>query len=515
MILRKPILEVTLVCLLILLLAQSLIGILSFSALNRLISDTTAKRAEVTAQRAVSSIENGLRLGKSLAQYFGLVETFKESIDPLKDILGASIVLNNGDVIKIQGKIEEEHLNIINIVNSNKTHNLPNIIVRRSSDSLMIIFQESIILAKSLHDTQKQNSGILVLSIEKDNLADRTIIVENLQFLLKVTALVSVALVVIFRYLVPIKILYKSKRNVFLIPLLALMLAQGIYSIRTISTFRTAWMNVIHHDVEILAKGLQKDLNRILNYGIKASNLRDVELVFSRLIKNFPIIEEIELIDQNGVILNRADAAGALSTDVSLITNNKIKTDKDHNFKKVLPLGKINNLKSEQGSLVLHLSPSVIGSEVRGCAMNAMTVSIVALITVGEMLLLLSLLVNRTFSNYEKKQKLILENSNEIGHVARPVMFGYFFSWALPLGFLPLYARSLPTGGIYMPSNLMLAMPISVEMACSFLTTLIAGKLTDKKGWQVPVLLGLIMTFLGMIASSVVNNLIWFSGARD
>ena len=46
---RRPVLEVTLACLAVLLLAQALIGALSLSALNRLVVDTTADRVEVVA----------------------------------------------------------------------------------------------------------------------------------------------------------------------------------------------------------------------------------------------------------------------------------------------------------------------------------------------------------------------------------------------------------------------------------------------------------------------------------
>lgn len=77
---RRPVLEVTLACLAVLLLAQALIGALSLSALNRLVVDTTADRVEVVARRVAGNIENGLRLGKPLEQYFGLRDTDRKSV---------------------------------------------------------------------------------------------------------------------------------------------------------------------------------------------------------------------------------------------------------------------------------------------------------------------------------------------------------------------------------------------------------------------------------------------------
>src|SRR3546814_17157908 len=67
---RRPLRDVLLACIVVLLLAQGLIGSLSLSALNRLAADNTAERIELLARRTSSQIQTGMTLGKPLAQYF-------------------------------------------------------------------------------------------------------------------------------------------------------------------------------------------------------------------------------------------------------------------------------------------------------------------------------------------------------------------------------------------------------------------------------------------------------------
>ncbi|MEN4923016.1 MFS transporter, partial [Achromobacter spanius] len=104
---RRPVLEVTLACLAVLLLAQALIGALSLSALNRLVVDTTADRVEVTARRAAGNIENGLRLGKPIEQFFGLRDSLRDSVAGSRDLRGAAVLLADGQTLALQGELPD------------------------------------------------------------------------------------------------------------------------------------------------------------------------------------------------------------------------------------------------------------------------------------------------------------------------------------------------------------------------------------------------------------------------
>ncbi|MPT27032.1 MAG: hypothetical protein E2602_08995, partial [Achromobacter sp.] len=122
---RRPVLEVTLACLAVLLLAQALIGALSLSALNRLVVDTTADRVEVVARRVAGNIENGLRLGKPLEQYFGLRDTLRDGLAGSRGVQGAAVLLADGQALATQGELPEDAAHLARTLDTAATRPAP------------------------------------------------------------------------------------------------------------------------------------------------------------------------------------------------------------------------------------------------------------------------------------------------------------------------------------------------------------------------------------------------------
>lgn len=508
---RRPVFEVTLACLVVLLLAQALIGALSLAALNRLMADTTADRVEVAARQMAGSVQNGLRLGKPLAQYFGLDELLRDGMGDSRDMLGAAVTLADGSSAAVRGKPVQEG-ELARELFQPVTAPLDSNVTRRASGALVRADNGSVTVAVPLSGQENHQVGALIVSASKNVGAARALIVDNIEVLLAVTVVVCLGLAAAFKYAVPLTVLAAGGRARFILPLCALMLAQGIYAVYTVGTFRDGWLRVTSDNVAVLAQGLKGDLNRILGYGLTLDKLHGVEAPFTRLAATFPAIREVDLVDLSGRILNRADAKGPLPV-AGLPAVPPVADE----LTMVLPLGREEDNPKSHGTLVLRLDGGVLAEGVRSRVLDAVTVVVVALVAAIEMLLLLSLLMNRAFSvrgALASGQRLSPDDASEIGRIARPVMFGFLFAWALPMSFLPLYARSLPTAGLDLPPNILMALPISVEMACGLLTALLAGRLTDRKGWQVPVLGGLAVSCAGMLACSAAINLPWFAAAR-
>ena len=237
----------------------------------------------------------------------------------------------------------------------------------------------------------------------------------------------------------------------------------------------------------------------MLSYGVETGRLRGVEAPFDRLIETFPTIASVELADADGQALARGgapDAGAGAPAQASELTI-------------TLPLGTASAPPQSRGSLIIQLSQAVIASSVLARALDAATVIAVAMVAAIEMLLLLSLLAGRG-----PTASAIMQDGRDVGRATRPVMFGFLFAWALPLGFLPLFARSLPADGLSLPPNIMIALPISAEMACGSVAALCAGRLSDLKSWRVPVLIGLALSGAGMLACLAAATLPQFILAR-
>ncbi len=507
---RRPVRDVLLACMLVLLLAQGLTGMLSLSALNRLASDTTADRIQLLAVQNASQIQGGLNLGKPLAQYFGLGPLLQTLQQQIPDLSGASVVLADGQVQAAVGQPLDAGVALQALYADSQGLALPDGMASAAAGVVRRHVDDGLQLAVPLTGSGDQPIGALVLQVAEVGLAQPGLLFNNALMLGASTLGAALLLIVLFRYVIPLHVLASGGRARTLAPVLVLLLAQGLYAAYTIHTFRSVWLDVTRDNSQILGQGLQKDLNRVLGYGIAPTKLRGVEQPMARLAAAFPVMQELRLTDPQGHVLARADAHGALSTQ--------------QNLPAFSPDGVLSFPLQADGQgpvlaeLWVLLDPAQIRAGVRARILDAGTVAAVAVVVATELLLLLGLLMNRAFAAHGPGASGRIvgpDDSSEVGLLVRPVMFGFLFAWALPLGFLPLYARSFMATNVSMDDGQMLmALPIAVEMGCGLLTALLAGRLTDRRGWQVPVLGGIMVSVVGNLACALVDTLPGLVAAR-
>lgn len=510
---RHPILVLTLACLVVLLLAQALIGALSLAALNRLMAQTTADRLEVTARSLGGDIQNGMRLGKPLAQYFGLQDLLDKSVTG-PDHPDVRVTLTDGTVLaQLEPDGEDAPSDphaLLAMIGSPQTGNVKAAIdplhapVRMASGAVMMAQGSSLTVAVPLTGSDGHVAGAVLVNVDRYGQAWMSLIIENLIVLAAITATVGLLLAAALKFWMSNAELARGSRARFVLPLVAILLAQSVYAAFTIYTFRTVWLQVAQENAATLAGGLQRDINRILGYGLQIGQLRGAEAPFARMQSTFPAMGEIALLDAQGRTLTRTRTAAMPPADPPAPPDFS------------LPLTEVGH-DAVSGYLAVKLNKSLIDEGVRSRVLDALTVSAVALVTAMEMLLLLSLLLDRNATLTQAQTSPLVQRPPDpalVGRLGRPVMFTFLFAWALPLGFLPVYARTLPADMLALPPNLLLALPISVEMFCGLLTALLAGRLTDRKGWQTPVLAGLLIAALGMMSCAWADTLPGFVAAR-
>lgn len=97
---------------------------------------------------------------------------------------------------------------------------------------------------------------------------------------------------------------------------------------------------------------------------------------------------------------------------------------------------------------------------------------------------------------------------------ARPLMFLFLFSWALPLSFVPIVATALPKYLGTVRPELAAALPISAEMFCALATAALSGWLSDRVGWHVPTLAGFALSAVAAIICATAPNFEMFVVGR-
>ncbi|HUH59404.1 MAG TPA: MFS transporter [Candidimonas sp.] len=499
---RKPVRSVLLACMLVLLVAQALVGSLSLSALSRLIDDNTAERVQLVAGQTSAQIQSGLQLGKPLAQYFGLSRLLQTLQERVPDMSRASVVLSDGQVLAQVGGAAMQAAPGVGGGSS-------------KGDGIRI--------AVPLGKADAAPQGSLIVVVKPHALTEQGLLADNIKVLALTTLGAALLLFIVFRFVLPVHAMAAASKARLVWPLAVLLLAQGVYAAYTIGSFRDAWIDVTRENAKVLGASMQSDLNRVLAYGIAVDRLEGVERPMARLAASFPVLRELRVVDAAGTLLYRAGAHGALDTRQS----GNVTASQDELVS--LPLtaaagGKV------AGQLQLLLDGRLIQAGVRARIMDAATVAVVALVAAIELLLLLTVLMDRAFAirrphpggsaaaldhgsthGFDNRG---LDDPSAIGQVVRPVMFGFLFAMAMPLSFLPIYARGLLAQGGGHGAEFLMALPIAAEMGCGLLTALLAGRLIDRQGWQAPVLAGLGVAMLGSLACAFTVTLAELTLAR-
>lgn len=503
--------------LVILVLAQALTGVLGLAAFSRLAATNTAERIDLVARDTAARIDTGLRLGKPMAQYSGLDRLLQQNLERLPDLVGATVVLPDGFVVgrlADAGTVDAALLQAVLAPEPGK--GVQEGVERLASGAALMRGAESLSLAVPLRGSGDRADGVLVLTVDNTlQVAREREFFHRSVLVLGLTTLgAAVLLLVVLGWVMPLQSLTRPGGRLRLaVPLMALILAQGVYAVDTVTAFRSAWLETTRANVTTLTESLQADISRVLRMGIDIDRLRGVEQMFSRVAATLPSVANVSLRDTQGAILYAADGRG--SVDAASVASTA--ADLPANLRVLVPLDRSgpDGARVSAGSLDVQLDPAVIAAGVRSRVMDAGTVALISAITAFEMFLLLTLLIARSRRGEQPVQAVgIAARAEDAARVARPVMFGFLFAWALPLSFMPLFARTLPTSLLSLPQDILLALPLSVEMLCGLAGALLAGKLTDRRGWHWPVLGGLMLAAGGSVLSAAAGGLETFAMAR-
>ena len=462
-------------CVAVLVVGQLLIAALSLAALLRLGTESAADRLSLIAGRSAGQIQAGLQLGKPLTQYFGLSLVFDRLQQDIPELQAAAVVLEDGTVLaSIGGNIEGGRL----------LRELAQGRLRASESEA-----DRLTLALPLAEPDGGRKGALLIQVQETGLPEGTSLKENLVFLAIVTLLAALVMALAVRRL-PVHSIAAAGWLRMAVPVVIMLAAQALYTVHTVNDFRNIWQAVIQENAQLIGEGLEKDLEKVLGYGIELERMRGVEQPMIRAMQAFPMLGGMRLLAADGRVVAQAGnvEAGPVILSFPLEARKAART---------------------VGLLELHSDEAAMRKAVRARALDAATIAVVAMVAAIELMLMLQVLMDRAFSTRG------MDDPSRLGMVARPVMFAFLFAMALPLGFLPLYARSLLVPGIEDGMSAMLvALPTAAEMAAGLATALLAGRLIDRRGWLVPSAWGLGLALAGNLACAFADTLWTLAAAR-
>ncbi|WP_062235426.1 MFS transporter [Aureimonas sp. N4] len=483
-------LRFALVALTVLVLAQLLSGVLTVSAIRK-----TAFEGTVTAVRIVGHdwsfrIQNSLRFGKPITQMFGLPEMLAGIRSDLPFLSAALVTLPDGAMVE-----------------SNPPDGLPAGLGPLVAEKLTSSVAKGLTPAK-IGDTHvfvlpvsgagNRLAGALVMLVPEAAIAQATArpVSDAVTSLIVASAAGALALFLAASVL-PIGVDGTISRwKLLLVPALVLVLAQGGASWHNIVTFRDAYVWAATQNVQRSVDRLGTDLQRLVDKGVRLDRLSDYAAPFGRMAADIPELASVQLVDGTGRAIATLDATREATSSRPAIAY-EIVTPGD-----ARPAARLS----------ASLSDTAIGEGVRHRALDAGTVLLTSALFGFELLVLFGILMRRLAARAEETGAV-----DRDGHhlLARPASFLLVFGWALPLSFVPLQMGALAAEPLFGLSRAVtLALPISAEMGCALVTALIAGVLTDRRGWHIPFVLGGLVCAAGALAGTLATGPLSYIGAR-
>jgi predicted MFS family arabinose efflux permease len=479
----------------ILLLAQTLNGGLTLFSLKKLYSQSVLVMVKVTGTNAVVKIEGAVRFGKPIEAFYGmdkLAGDIRVALPELDDIV---LALPDGRQTYHATPVERPIGDAL-LAARRSFEQGNNVSTADADGNHLTIF--------AIRGKDHDLVGTLVLSFPEEVVRQRFMVALSgiLRPLCVTTTTAFLVIVGLFAFWGRgQRTVELGSSHLYVVPLLIIVIAQACFSVATIRTFRQEYLSVTRVSIERLTTLVKSDLEVILSKGIRITSLTRLEEHFRHLTESVPEIQYIEILNpQRAVLYDSGGVAPDAATQAA---------PSDPLFDIVLPLQPraADGSQSLAGYMKIRLSADYIGKGVRERMFDAGTLVLLAALAVLEMSISLRALIGRT---------LVVDGEESATRhlLARPMAFTFLLAWALPLSFVPLRMQALyePLAGL--PKPVVTALPISVEMLCALVTAMLAGAWTDRRGWHVPVLSGLLLSIVGAVLMGSASSGLAFIGSR-
>ena len=496
--------------LLLLLVSLATSAMLLFVALERAQVGILSDRFELAGREAATRIEAGLRFGRPLDQFLNLDDILGDIRTETEGVTAAMVFGADGTLIADDGHPEagavSQRLGEALAQGENA--------FAHGADRFFAIPLQA--------GTAADIAGYLLLAVPQARIAEQveTAINDAVVALLVVTGIATALLSVAAGRMRLAMARQKTARWRWMsLPVAVLLTAQVAYSLFALQVYRDNFEAATIAAAESVGSRIQSDLERLLHLGLTFERMPGLEAQLVTMLNISGAVARVDLVDASGT-LRQSVASGPVPEGW---------------FAAQFPLPLIEPLRlalydasgEAAGQAVLHVAAESIRAGIAAQSITILTVTATSVFFMIELMILLQILFLRSSARVQSQRdpprrallapsrKPVAGTSADPMHLlARPVMFGFVFAWALPLSFLPLKMRSLGGELFGLPADLVLALPISVEMGCALVTAILAGRLSDRLGWFRPFLAGLVISALGGVLAALAPDGLTFVLAR-
>ncbi|GAB6059312.1 MFS transporter [Desulfonatronum parangueonense] len=504
--------KITLIAILILLLSQAFMVVLVANSFEKIHVASELARYVVPQKDFKRQVEGALRFGKPLDNLLGMDKLIARAAENYEDLKNIAVYAEHGDFLYSLRPIDQFPTFLdLPPGEQGKTISLadPLLDVRETPETYQIAMPlfgpgQSWMGGES----PVVSAGTVVFVFSRQNIRDgvRLFWQQRLLYGLAISAVAALALFLLLRHVREAD-MTALRRKIFFRVLLVTILAQIAFSGLNAHQFHHDHVRVLTERVQAQLDLLRQEVERVLARGISLERVSRMDEYLLEILENNPEVARLDLQDAQGAPLAQAQvqahAAGEAERPSLFLSAADLTI--------VLPVtGPDPDI--PVGSLRATLNATVLHAVLWKILVDSLTVALIASLFIVEQLYFL---ISRIKARPEENQPLNTDRENlDTLLLARFAAFAFLFAFALPVSFVPLQMRELYTPMWGLPMDLVLGLPISLEMLCALLASLLAGAAADKRGWRPPFLAGVLVTAAGLFFCSQAGNGLQYILAR-
>ncbi len=291
-------------------------------------------------------------------------------------------------------------------------------------------------------------------------------------------------------------------------------LAQITLNLFNLFEFRVHFLDVSTQKSVVMSELLKQDIEYLLAKGLNIRRLIKMDQKLADIIAVSPELEGITISDNTGRPLYIASRHGMRNLTTS--ENNESQDSgmlSVHNYPDYTVIQNLlNTRKSETGvlagKLTIHISKGFLFNKLKAIALDSITVLVISIFFFVELLILQRQLIERQITGDTRVHREQVHYTS-----IRPVAFMFFFGVDTCISFLPLHMATLynpyhPLLGL--SKDIIMGLPISMQMLFTATSLLISGAWCDKRGWAEPFLIGLFLSGIGFIFAWLAPSSLYF-----
>lgn len=300
------------------------------------------------------------------------------------------------------------------------------------------------------------------------------------------------------------------RKRIFFRALGVTILAQLAFAGINTALFHKDHILLLQERVQAQLEFLRTDLERVLSRGLDLERVGRMGQTLGELLEANPEISSLVVRDASGKTLARADKQQERALAASPGTTPETSGGTDENPAGEAPRDPPSNggftvteslsaakTGETAGTISAVLDEGTLRALTWKILLDALTIALIAsLFIIEQIYFLISFVGGKKEPDATRGDQDALDTLM----LARFGAFTFLFAFALPVSFVPLQMRELYVPLWNLPQNVVLGLPVSVEMLCALLSALAAGALADRHGWRRPFAAGVLITAFGLFA---------------